>query len=130
MSWKRILVVDDTAASLKLARVVLESAGYEVRGARDSVEVERALGEAPFDLILMDLRLPGVDGFEVTRRLRRDPRTKDVPIVALSAYAMQEDQARARAAGCDGFLTKPIDTRTLAAAVGRHIAEGRPKTTE
>ena len=127
MSEKRILVVDDTPANLKLVRVVLSSAGYLVRGCRDARETLRAVEEEPFDLVLMDLRLPGVDGFELTRRLRQDPRFQHVPILALTAYAMRADKLAALEAGCDTVLTKPIDTRTLADTVARFIDRGRGK---
>jgi len=74
-------------------------------------------------LILMDLQMPGVNGFDLTRRLKGDPATRDIVIVALTAYAMKGDEERAREAGCDGYVAKPIDTRTLPAVIAGHLAE-------
>jgi CheY-like chemotaxis protein len=108
-----ILIVDDNPVNLKLARVLLTSDGYEVRTAGDAGAAFALLTEFHPRLILMDLQLPGIDGLEATRRLKADPRTRDIIVVALTAYAMKGDDAKATAAGCDGYVTKPIDTRTF-----------------
>jgi CheY-like chemotaxis protein len=108
-----ILIVDDNPVNLKLARVLLASDGYEVRTAGDAGTAFTLLAEFHPRLILMDLQLPGIDGLEATRRLKADPRTRDIIVVALTAYAMKGDDAKAIAVGCDGYVTKPIDTRTF-----------------
>jgi len=108
-----ILIVDDNPTNLKLARVLLTSEGYTVRVASEAEEALAVLRTFRPRLILMDLQLPGMDGLELTRRLKADPETRDVLIIALTAYAMKGDDERAQAEGCDGYVTKPIDTRTL-----------------
>jgi CheY-like chemotaxis protein len=117
MAGERILIVDDNPVNLKLARVLLTAAGYEVRTAAAAEEALEVLSEFRARLILMDIQLPGMDGLELTRRLKADPRMGTVLIVALTAYAMKGDQERVMAAGCDGYIGKPIDTRRLAAQV-------------
>jgi CheY-like chemotaxis protein len=122
MAGEPILIVDDNPANLKLARVVLTRAGFEVGTAADAEEALAILeGFEPL-LILMDLQLPGMDGFDLTRRLKADPARSHIVIVALTAYAMRGDEAKALAAGCDGYLAKPIDTRTLASVVADYLA--------
>jgi two-component system cell cycle response regulator DivK len=125
MAGEPILIVDDQPANLKLARVVLSSAGFEVRTVPDAEEALTVLERFHPRLILMDLQLPGMDGFELTRRLKADPSRSGIVIVALTAYAMKGDEEKARQAGCDGYLSKPIDTRTLAGVVADFIAGGR-----
>lgn len=124
MSGEPVLIVDDNAVNLKLARVLLRSAGYDVRTAADAEQALATLTTFQPRLILMDLQLPGIDGLELTRRLKADPRTRDIVIVALTAYAMKGDQAKAREAGCDGYLTKPIDTRAFPSVVATYIENG------
>lgn len=130
MSGELILVVDDNRVNLKLARVLLEAEGYEVRTAADAAEAIAVLKDFQPRLILMDLQLPGTDGLSLARRLKADPRTSDIAILALTAYAMKGDEERARAAGCDGYIVKPIDTRRLAETIAAHIgfsgARGSP----
>jgi len=122
-----ILIVDDNPANLKLARVVLSLEGYEIRTAADATEALAALQSFRPRVILMDIQLPGMDGFALTRRLKADPATRDVVVLALTAYAMKGDEARAREAGCDGYIPKPIDTRTLPSIVAAHLAGGPPR---
>jgi CheY-like chemotaxis protein len=117
-----ILIVDDNPANLKLARVVLNREGYDVRTAADAEEALVTLRTFRPRLILMDLQLPGMDGFELTRRLKADPARSGVVILALTAYAMKGDEERARAAGCDGYIAKPIDTRKLPGVVAGYLA--------
>lgn len=119
---KSVLIVDDNALNLKLARVVLVHHGFDVRTAADAEEAERMIESAPPRLILMDLQLPGMDGFELTRKLKANPQTRHIIIVALTAYAMKGDEERALHAGCDGYLAKPIDTRALPALVEGYLA--------
>jgi CheY-like chemotaxis protein len=116
-----ILIVDDNAANLKLARVLLEGEGYTVTTACDAEQALEVLATGRPDLILMDIQLPGMDGLELTRRLRAAPSTARVPIVALSAYAMKGDEEKALAAGCNGYITKPIDPLTFPAQVARYL---------
>ncbi len=123
MPGEPILIVDDNPANLKLARVLLTREGYEARTAGGADEALEAMRSFHPRLILMDLQMPGMDGFELTRRLKADPATGDIIIVALTAYAMKADEERARAAGCDAYMSKPIDTRSLAALVARLLAE-------
>jgi len=113
MAGEPILIVDDNAQNLKLARVILVGAGYDVTTAIDAEDAMRQLGSYKPRLILMDLQLPGMDGLELTRRLKADPSFHDVVIVALTAYAMKGDEEKAYAAGCDGYISKPIDTAAL-----------------
>jgi len=126
MAGEPILIVDDNPTNLKLARVMLAAEGYEVRVAVDAEEALGVLDGFRPRLILMDLQLPGMDGLTLTRRLKEDPATRDVAILALTAYAMKGDEEKARQAGCDGYITKPIDTRTLPVVIARVLAgEGR-----
>jgi CheY-like chemotaxis protein len=113
MSAKSILIVDDNPANMKLVRILLSGEGYDVHTALDAKEALTKLRSSRPDLILMDIQLPGMDGLELTRRLKSDPATRDIKIVGLTAYAMRGDQERIMAAGCDGYIPKPIDTRTL-----------------
>ena len=119
MAGEPILIVDDNPVNLKLLRVLLRAEGYAITTATDAEEACAVLAGHHPRLILMDLQLPGMDGLELTRRLKADPITQDITILALTAYAMTGDAERARAAGCDGYLAKPIDTRHLEEAVAR-----------
>ncbi len=121
-----ILVVDDNAANLKLARVLLVSEGYQVRTAADAEEALRVLESFAPRLILMDVQLPGIDGLQLTRQIKADPRHRNIIVVALTAYAMKGDEEKARAAGCDGYVSKPIDPDTLPVLVAELIA-GAPR---
>jgi len=119
MAGERILVVDDNLTNLKLARVLLTGEGYEVRVATGSTEAIELLKSFSPALILMDLQLPEMDGLELTKLLKKDPTLERVPIVALTANAMKGDEERALEAGCDGYITKPIELDTF----GRRVAE-------
>jgi len=125
MAGEPILVVDDNATNMKLLRVLLMTEGYDVRTAMDAKEALTVLAQFRPKLILMDVQLPGMSGLELTRQLKLDPATRDIVIVAVTAYAMKGDEERARAAGCDGYLSKPIDTRTLAAIIAKHLSAVR-----
>ena len=121
MAGEPILIVDDNPANLKLVRMLLDGDGYEVRTAGDAEEALAALKEFRPRLILMDLQLPTMDGLTLTRRLKSDPTTREIIILALTASAMKGDEQLARAAGCDGYIAKPIDTRTLLAQVASYL---------
>jgi CheY-like chemotaxis protein len=126
MAGEPILIVDDNPVNLKLMRVLLAAEGYEVRTAADADEALTVLGRFQPRLILMDIQLPGMDGLELTRRLKAGPATRDTIILGLTAYAMKGDEERILQAGCDGYVAKPIDTRTFPAVVERHL--GRTAT--
>ena len=118
----RILVVDDTPANLRLLAFLLEKKGYEVRTAEDAPAALATLAEWRPRLILLDLQLPGMGGLELASLLKADPATRELLIVAVTAFAMKGDLERALAAGCDSYVTKPIDTRALPALVAEMIA--------
>lgn len=122
MAGEPILVVDDNATNMKLLRVLLASQGYDVRTAGDASEAMEVIKGFRPRLILMDIQLPGMSGLELTSLLKADPATRDIIIVAITAYAMKGDEEKARRAGCDGYISKPIDTRTLASVIARHLA--------
>ncbi len=125
MDKSSVLIVEDNPDNLLLTQVLLEDEGYEVRAAEDAGQALALLGTCHPNLILMDIQLPGMDGLELTRRLRRDPAFRNVVIVALTAYAMKGDEENARAAGCDGYISKPIDTRSFPAVVRGYLEERR-----
>jgi CheY-like chemotaxis protein len=106
-----IMVVDDNVANLKLASDLLELDGFKVFRCGDAESAIDTLSKFLPNLILMDVALPGMDGLELTRKLKVDPKTMDIKIVALTAFAMKSDREKVIAAGCDGYITKPIDTR-------------------
>ena len=110
---RRILIVEDNPTNLKLASVILAAAGYDTHGAADAEEAAQAIAERIPDLILMDLGLPGKDGYELTRDLRGRIETADVPILAVTSFAMKGDRTKAMEAGCSGYLTKPINRQAL-----------------
>lgn len=126
MRRARILVVEDNPLNLKLVRDVLGAVGYEVVTATSGEEGLRAAAEHPPELVLMDLQLPGIDGTEAMRRLRDGPLADDVPVVAVTAFAMAEDQANAARAGFDGYIEKPISVRGLVDQVQGFLDGGRP----
>jgi two-component system cell cycle response regulator DivK len=109
-----VLVVEDNERNLKLVRDVLDFAGFLVHEARTGEEGLAVARQVPVDIVLMDLQLPGIDGTEARRALRADPRTADLPVIAVTASAMKEDRERVLAAGFDGYLEKPISAVRLA----------------
>lgn len=117
-----ILIVDDNPSNTKLLAFLLQAKGYEVRTAANADEALAAIADRHPRLILMDIQLPGMDGLTLTRQLKADPATQGISIIAATAYAMKGDEARALAAGCDGYITKPIDTRQLPADIARFLA--------
>lgn len=124
MSAARILVVDDNPTNLKLVSDVLSFEGYTLFKAADAEEAQELLRHSTPDLILMDIALPGMDGLTLTRQLKAGDKTRHILIVALTAFAMKGDDIKAREAGCDGYITKPVDTRELPAQVAE-ILKGK-----
>ena len=125
MASEPILIVDDNPLNLKLARVLLTTEGYEVRTAAHAAEALGVLEGFRPRLILMDIQLPGMDGLELTRRLKADPALRGTVILALTAYAMKGDEEKALDAGCDGYIAKPMDTRTLPEILARYLGRAR-----
>jgi two-component system cell cycle response regulator DivK len=109
MSAKRVLVIEDNAVNRRLVQFLLKSQGYEVWEATNAPEAFATLAERQPDLILMDIQLPVMDGLTATRQLKADPATRDIPVMAVTSYAMKGDEARALEAGCSAYVTKPID---------------------
>ena len=121
----KILVVEDNPTNMNLAKFLLEQAGHSVLIARDAeVGLTLAREEQP-NLILMDMQLPGMDGLEATMRLKRDKATRAIPVIALTALAMKGDEERIRAAGCDGYIAKPMRYQEFLAAVSGLLAPAR-----
>lgn len=122
-----ILIVDDNPVNLKLASDVLEIEGYSVVRAVDAEEAQEILKRKTPDLILMDIALPGMDGLTLTRKIKADRRLMGIPVIALTAFAMKGDEKKASDAGCDGYITKPINTRKLPLLVGELLRKGIAK---
>ncbi|TME07732.1 MAG: response regulator [Chloroflexi bacterium] len=125
MTAPLILLVEDNETNQMLAMTVLQRDGYRVDVAGSSEEAALRLAAARPDLILMDLQLPGQDGLSLTRALKEDPATNSIPIVAMTAHAMLGDADEALAAGCAGYIAKPIDTRVLGDQVRRYLAASK-----
>jgi two-component system cell cycle response regulator DivK len=120
---KTILVVDDDEKNRKLFRIALSRSSFRVIEAPNGTSgVALAKADLPH-LILMDVRLPDISGLEATRRIKADPETRHIPVVAVTAYAMKEDEQRALQAGCVGYLTKPVDLNDLRREVSRHLGD-------
>ena len=118
-----ILIIEDNAANMKLATFLLESAGHTVVSATDAeAGLTSARGDQP-DLILMDIHLPGMDGFAATALLKRDEATRTIPVIALTALAMKGDEERIRAAGCDGYIAKPLRYQDFLATIAVQLAK-------
>lgn len=126
MPGEAILIVDDNPQNVKLARVLLTAEGYAVRTAEDAEEALTILDGFTPRVILMDIQLPGMDGLELTRRLKADPIRRSIVIIALTAYAMKGDEGEALAAGCDGYVAKPIDADALLRTIAQHLAPSPP----
>lgn len=124
MTGARILVVEDNSLNLKLMRDVLQHCGFEVVEARSGEEGVHLARSCSPDLVLMDLQLPGIDGVEALHQIRGDPSVADVPVVAVTAFAMQADRDRAYSDGFDGYLSKPISVRALPAQIEAFLAGG------
>jgi len=117
----QILVVEDNPMNMELAVDLLETYGYKVTPAEDGFEALERVKETKFDLILLDMQLPGMDGPAVLERLKNDPATRAVPVVALTAHAMRGDEERFREAGCSGYISKPIDVHQFKPTVAQYL---------
>ncbi|TMB45142.1 MAG: response regulator [Chloroflexi bacterium] len=125
MSSGRILLVEDNEANQLLASSVLELSGFVVDVAGDSTEARAILARTSPDVILMDVQLPGLDGLSFVKQLKAEAATAHIPIIALTALAMAGDRERTLAAGCDGYIAKPINTRTFAIEVGTFLSDSQ-----
>jgi two-component system cell cycle response regulator DivK len=127
-----VLIVEDTPVNLKLVRFLLTREGFEVRAAGSAEEALEILKDFHPRIVLTDIQLPGIDGLELTRRLKADPATSHVVVLALTAYAMKSDEKKAFDSGCDGFITKPIDTRNFPKLIQQHLGQtgGAPSNSD
>lgn len=117
MTGSRILIVEDTEDNRQIMRDVLTSAGFDVVEAHDGLMAVSRAAEAKPDLIVMDIQLPVLNGYEATRLIRADPGLRHVPVIAVTSYALSGDEEKARAAGCNGYIAKPFSPRQLLAIV-------------
>jgi CheY-like chemotaxis protein len=113
MTATRVLIIDDNALNIELATFVLEEASFIVESVMQASELMARVASFRPDLILMDIQLPGSDGLTLTRLLKADPGTRGIAVAAFTAYAMKGDEAKMRAAGCDGYIAKPIEVESL-----------------
>jgi two-component system cell cycle response regulator DivK len=120
---KRILLVEDTEDNRQIVRDLLDSAGFELIEAHDGAAGLAMAEEHKPDLILMDIQLPVLDGYETTRRIKADPALKHIPIIAVTSYALSGDQAKTRAAGCDDYIAKPFSPRQLLAKINAYLGD-------
>ena len=114
---KRILVIEDTEDNRQILRDLLTAAGYEIFEATDGATGVAMAAEKRPDLILMDIQLPVIDGYEATRRIKADPALRSIPVIAVTSYALSGDEEKAREAGCDGYVAKPFSPRQMLAKV-------------
>ena len=126
MDGKKILLVEDNPVNRRLAVFLLRSQGYEVHEATTAQEAFENIEKERPDLIVMDIQLPGMDGLEVTRRIKAQPATADIPVIAVTSYAMKGDREKALAAGCVGYVTKPIDKNIFIQEIATRLGE-KPK---
>ena len=124
MAGDRFLVVDDNEMNLRLLRWLLEKHGYEVHTAVDAQTARAAIRAVQPRLVLMDIQLPDVDGLQLTREFKADPDLRDIPIVAVTASAMKGDQQKTIDAGCEGYITKPIDTAQFPVEIAGYLRRG------
>ena len=124
MAGEKILLVEDNEVNRRLAEFLLRSQGYEVIEAASAEQAFEILATERPDLIVMDIQLPDMDGLEATRRLKVDPLLRNIPVVAVTSFAMTGDHERAMAAGCIGYITKPIDKTTFIGEIASHLVEG------
>ncbi len=130
MRTDSILIVDDTPVNLKLVRVLLSRQGFDVRTASTAEEALEMVQTFRPSLVLADIQLPGMDGLEMTRRLKADAKTSGIVVLALTAFAMKGDEQKAFEAGCDGYITKPIDTRSFPALIRQYLSKSNGSSAE
>ena len=118
---KRVLAVEDQEDNMQILRDLLVSAGYETIEAQNGEQAMEAAAKQRPDLILMDIQIPIIDGYEVTRRIKADPALRSIPIIAVTSHAMADGEAKARAAGCDDFVAKPFSPRQLLAKIRSYL---------
>jgi len=118
---KNVLVVEDNKENAELLFEALEAKGYKVRIVRRGDQVENAVKSQRPDLVLMDIHLPGIDGYMATRRLKSDPSTRDIPVIAVTAYTMEWDREKALWAGCNDYISKPVNIQELYTKVKKFI---------
>jgi len=127
VAGKNILLVEDNEMNRRLAGFLLRSQGYQVCEATTAAAAFEMVEKERPDLIVMDIQLPGMDGLEITRRLKEQPATADIPVVAVTSFAMKGDREKALAAGCAGYVTKPIDKNTFIQEVAAHVGGNSKK---
>ena len=120
---KRILVVEDRPDNRQIIRDMLAPTDYEITEAEDGEKALEAIAKQRPDLILMDIQLPIIDGYTATRKIKADPALRSIPIIAVTSYALAVEEKKARAAGCDDYVTKPFSPRQLLAKIRQYIAE-------
>jgi two-component system, cell cycle response regulator DivK len=123
MTAPRVLIADDNPLNVELVSYVLLADGFEIATAADATETLAQVAAFAPDLILMDIQMPGTDGLELTRRLKATPATAHIIIAAFTAHAMRGDEEKMRAAGCDGYIAKPINVATVAATIRAYLAK-------
>jgi len=123
MAGEKILIVEDNKMNLMLITDLLEFAGYTVLQAMDAEDAVQSVKNEPPDLILMDIALPGMNGLSLTRLLKKNPITKNIPVIALTAYAMKGDKEKILAAGCVGHIVKPISVKNFAKIVAHYVEQ-------
>jgi two-component system cell cycle response regulator DivK len=123
---KRVLIVEDTEDNRRILRDLLTTAGFDLVEATDGASGVELAGRVRPDLILMDIQLPVIDGYEATRRIKADPALSHIPIIAVTSYALSGDEVKAAEAGCDAYVAKPFSPRQLLAKVQSFIGDGNP----
>jgi CheY-like chemotaxis protein len=121
MAGEKILLIEDNEVNRRLAGFLLRSQDYQVREAPSAKDAFEILKTEQVDLIVMDIQLPGMDGLEATTKLKAEPATANIPVIAVTSYAMAGDRDKALAAGCSGYVTKPIDKTIFLAEISRHL---------
>ncbi|MGD2014709.1 MAG: response regulator [Desulfobacterales bacterium] len=127
MKTKTILVIEDNKLNMKLVKELINIGKYRMLEANDAESGIQQIREQQPDLVLMDIQLPGMDGLSATKIIKEDPALKDIPIIGLTSYAMQGDEEKALAAGCSGYITKPIDTRKFLETVSEYLKDDEHK---
>ena len=123
MKSKTVLVIEDNELNMKLVRSMLQLAHYEIVEAKNAEDGIKLAREHLPKLILMDIQLPGIDGLDATRIIKKNPKLAHIPIVALTSYAMQGDEEKAISAGCTGYIAKPIDTRNFLDIISKYLTQ-------